>query len=199
MIQSGADFDGDTLDHLDFTGVRARDVSFVDSTLDGCTFADTRLDGARVIDSVVRDCSGVGVQLASSVWREASIVGGRLGVLDLSDSDLTRVTITDCKIDFLNLRASRLRELTLRRVQVGELDCGGATGRRVLVDDCTVGVLDVQQARVDGLDVSTSVLVDEVRGLTGFRGLVLSAEQARDLGPALAAELGARVVGLPDR
>lgn len=57
----------------------------------------------------------------------------------------------------------------------------------------------MHNARIDGLDLSSSAVTDEFRGLTGLRGVVLSRQQAVDLAPDLARHLGATVENSSER
>lgn len=193
LFHPGAEFDGETLAGLDLGGVRAADVSLVDCVLRAPRFDDVRLEGLRLIDSTVTDAAGSVLRAGESVWRDAAWTGGRVGVVDAPDATLMRVEFADGKLDLLNLSSARLSTVTLTRMTIGELVLAEASGLDVVLVDCTVGVLDLHRARVKNLDVSESRLTDEVRGLNGLGGVVLSLEQTQDLAVALAQHLGARV------
>lgn len=123
-----ADLDGETLEDLDLSGVRAPDARLVDCEVTGCVLDDAHLDGLRLVDVTFTDTRASVIAATGSAWRDSAWRGGRLGALDASESSLTRVDIADCKIDMLNLGGTELRDVTLTRVQVGELFLGQATG-----------------------------------------------------------------------
>lgn len=195
VIGPGADLDGDVLDRVDLSGVRAPDVSMVDCELTGCVLDGAVLDGLRLVDTTIAEASGSVLRSLGGVWRDSEWRGCRFGALDASSAKLTRVEFVDCKIDLLNLAGADLTDVTLTRVRIGELALGDASGKGVKLVDCTVGVLELHNTRIDPLDISGSTLTDEVRGLNGLRGVVLSERQCLDLAPAMARFLGARLEG----
>ncbi|MFD1715008.1 pentapeptide repeat-containing protein [Amnibacterium flavum] len=176
------------------------EVSLDRSAVIECDLSDLRVevlsaDGSRFADVVATGIDVVTWRGHDSSWRDVEIGRGRIGSIDLSDSDLSSVRFSDLRIGYLDLRAATLGDVLFERCRIGTLDLPSATLKRVAFDSCTVDELDLRMidcASVDirGLEVGARLELAARPGREPLAGIVASPEQARDLAPVLARAAG---------
>lgn len=173
----------------DLSGVDARDARFL-----GCVLSRLRADGlalagARLVDVRMTCLAATEAPWRSSTWQEVLVEDCRVGALDLSGAQWTRVAVRGGRFDFVNLRDATLTDVTFSGCDLREVDLSGATLTRVRFEDCRVGHLDVTSAHLSGVDLSGADL-EAVSGVGSLRGARVSQVQLIRLAPSLAEHLG---------
>lgn len=138
--------------------------------------------------------AGVGTDLSGASLRDVELVEARLGGVQLHGAVLERVVVRGGKIDYLNLRKAKLKDVVFEGCVLVEPDFAGAVLERVEFRDCTLRGADFQGARMSDVDLREAVELGIARGVDALAGAVISPAQLYDLAPALAAQLGVRVV-----
>ena len=193
------DYSDDSFDalRLEFAGgeVRLDRSAVVECDLSGLRLELLSADAARFADVIATGIDVVTWRGHDSSWRDVEIGQGRIGSIDLSDSDLSSVRFSDLRIGYLDLRAARLGDVLFERCRIGTLDLPSATLKRVRFDDCTVDDLDLRMVDctsvdIRGLEVGARLELAARPGREPLAGIVASPEQARDLAPVLARAAG---------
>lgn len=182
---------------LRFAGdeVRLDRSAVVESDLSDLRVELLSADGARFADVIAGAIDVVTWRGHDSSWRDVELGPGRIGSIDLSDSDLSSVRFSDLRIGYLDLRAATLGDVLFERCRFGTLDLPSATLKRVAFDGCTVDELDLRMidcnsVDIRGLDVGARLEIGARPGREPLAGITASAEQARDLAPVLARAAG---------
>ncbi|NNC12926.1 pentapeptide repeat-containing protein [Planctomonas sp. JC2975] len=177
-VLEGSDLSGIELSECVLSGLDLSDVRIIDSRL-----RETRLDG--VTASVMAAQGGD--------WRDVEVLGSRIGAAELYESTWHSVRLHGCKLGFVNLRASELVDVVFEDCTIDELDLGDAKATRLAFPGCRIGVLEASHVRFADVDLRGADL-EQVRGVASLRGAAVSFDQLLGLAPALADELGIRVV-----
>ncbi|MCX5124285.1 MULTISPECIES: pentapeptide repeat-containing protein [unclassified Streptomyces] len=193
-LEPDGDYDGLELLDVGLAGQDGRGSLFVDCALRRCALDETVLAKARFLDSVLDGVRGVGTNLAGASLREVELLDARLGGVQLHGSVLERVLVRGGKIDYLNLRMAQLKDVVFEGCVLVEPDFGGAVLERVEFRDCVVRGADFSGARMTEVDLREASELGIARGVDALAGAVISPAQLFDLAPALAAQLGLRVV-----
>ncbi|MER5760898.1 pentapeptide repeat-containing protein [Streptomyces sp. NPDC002082] len=193
-LEPDGDYDGLELVGVDLTGGDGRGARFMDCALRRCVLDETGLAKARILDSVLDGVRGVGTDLSGASLRDVELLDPRLGGVQLHGSVLERVLVRGGKIDYLNLRTARLKDVVFEGCVLVEPDFGGAVLERVEFRDCVVRGADFSGARMTEVDLREASELGIARGVDALAGAVISPAQLFDLAPALAAQLGLRVV-----
>lgn len=193
-LEPDGDYDGLELVEVDLTGGDGRGARFMDCALRRCVLDGTGLAKARILDSVLDGVRGVGTDLSGASLRDVELLDARLGGVQLHGAVLERVLVRGGKIDYLNLRTARLKDVVFEGCVLAEPDFGGAVLERVEFRDCVVRGADFSGARMTEVDLREASELGIARGVDALAGAVISPAQLFDLAPALAAQLGLRVV-----
>ncbi|MFJ6719768.1 pentapeptide repeat-containing protein [Streptomyces sp. NPDC091259] len=193
-LEPDGDYDGVEFADLDLGGQEGVGARFMDCAVRRCALDEAGLAKARVMDSVLEGVRGVGTDLSGASLRDVELVEARLGGVRLHGAVLERVVVRGGKIDYLNLREARLKDVVFEGCVLVEPDFAGAVLERVEFRDCTLRGADFQGARMTDVDLREAVELGIARGVEALAGAVISPAQLYDLAPALAAQLGLRVV-----
>ncbi|KAB8167305.1 pentapeptide repeat-containing protein [Streptomyces sp. 3MP-14] len=188
------DYDGVEFVSRDLSGARAPGATFLDCALRGCVLDEAVLKGARLLDSLLAEVRGVGVDLMDAELRDVEISDARLGGAQCGGASLTRVLVRGGKIDYLNLRQARLVDVVFEGCVLVEPDFGGARLERVSFDDCELRGPDLTGATLRDVDLRAVSAFEPGRGIDRLAGAVISPAQLVELAPLLAAQLGVRVL-----
>ncbi|MCJ0873690.1 pentapeptide repeat-containing protein [Streptomyces sp. AP-93] len=193
-LEPDGDYDGLELVEVDLTGGDGRGARFMDCALRRCVLDETGLAKARILDSVLDGVRGVGPDLSEASLRDVELLDARLGGVQLHGAVLERVLVRGGKIDYLNLRTARLKDVVFEGCVLVEPDFGGAVLERVEFRDCELRAVDFTGARMADVDLRGASALEIARGVDALAGAVISAGQLFELAPAMAAQLGVRVV-----
>ncbi len=194
VLEPDGDYDGLEFADLDLAGQEGVGARFMDCAVRRCALDGTGLARARVLDSVLEGIRGVGADLSGALLRDVELVEARLGGVQLYGAVLERVVVRGGKIDYLNLRQARLRDVVFEGCVLVEPDFAGAVLERVEFRGCVLRGVDATGARMRDVDLRGAAELDIVRGVDGLAGAAISPGQLVDLAPALAAQLGIRVL-----
>ncbi|MFJ8012572.1 pentapeptide repeat-containing protein [Streptomyces sp. NPDC096339] len=193
-LEPDGDYDGLEFADLDLAGQEGVGARFMDCAVRRCALDEAGLAKARFLDSVLDGVRGVGTDLAGASFRDVELVDARLGGVQLHGAVLERVLVRGGKIDYLNLRKARLKDVVFEGCVLVEPDFGGAVLERVEFRDCVLRGVDFSGARMTDVDLRSAAELLIGRGVDALAGAVISPAQLFDLAPALAAQLGVRVV-----
>ncbi|MFE2286748.1 pentapeptide repeat-containing protein [Streptomyces sp. NPDC059443] len=193
-LEPDGDYDGLELADADLVGQDGVGARFMDCALRRCALDETGLSKARFLDSVLEGVRGVGTDLSGASLRDVELLEARLGGVQLHGSVLERVLVRGGKIDYLNLRKARLKDVVFEGCVLVEPDFAGAVLERVEFRDCTLRGADFTGARLADVDLRGVAELDIARGVEALAGAVISPTQLFELAPAMAAQLGVRVV-----
>lgn len=170
------------------------------ATLAECELPEVRVEtlsaqGARFSEVRISDSDIVTWRGRDSSWRDVELDAGRVGSLDLSDSDISATTFTGLRVGYLDLRAATIGDVVFERCSFGSLDLPSATLKRVRFIGCTVDELDLRMAdctSVDlrGLQIGTKLEIAGRNGRGPLDGVYVTPGQAADLAPVLARTVG---------
>ena len=191
-LEPGRDYDGVLFSDLDFSAQDAADARFLECHLERCGVDGLALRRARLVDCLLTDNHGAGVDFADSTWRDSRLSGGRLGALTLPGATWTGVHVRGVKLGFVNLAGARLEDVVFEECEIGGIDARAAQLHSVAFIECTVGELNVAEATLSKVDLSGAKLKTLV-GVESIRGAIISHEQMLDLAPLFAAQLGVEV------
>lgn len=193
-LEPDGDYDGVEFADLDLTGQEGVGARFMDCAVRRCVLDEAGLAKARVLDSVLEGVRGVGTDLSGASLRDVELVDARLGGVQLHGAVLERVVVRGGKIDYLNLRKARLKDVVFEGCVLVEPDFAGAVLERVEFRDCALRGVDFTGVRMTDVDLRAAAVLEIARGVEALSGAVISPAQLFDLAPALAAQLGVRVV-----
>lgn len=193
-LEPDGDYDGLEFADLDLAGQEGVGARFMDCAVRRCALDEAGLAKARILDSVLEGVRGVGTDLSGASLRDVELVDARLGGVQLHGAVLERVLVRGGKIDCLNLRKARLRDVVFEGCVLVEPDFGDAVLERVEFRDCALRGADFSGVRMTDVDLREASVVEIARGIDALAGAVISPAQLFDLAPALASQLGVRVV-----
>lgn len=193
-LEPDGDYDGLELVEVDLTGGDGRGARFMDCALRRCVLDEAGLAKARILDSVLDSVRGVGTDLSEASLRDVELLDARLGGVQLHGAVLERVLVRGGKIDYLNLRTARLKDVVFEGCVLVEPDFAGAVLERVEFRDCELRGVDFSGARMADVDLREVAELEIARGVEALAGAVISPAQLIGLAPAMAAQLGLRVV-----
>ncbi|MFE7098447.1 pentapeptide repeat-containing protein [Streptomyces erythrochromogenes] len=193
-LEPDGDYDGLEFADLDLVGQEGVGARFMDCAVRRCALDEAALAKARILDSVLEGVRGVGTDLSGASLRDVELVDARLGGVQLHGAGLERVVVRGGKIDYLNLRKARLRDVVFEGCVLVEPDFGGAVLERVEFRDCALRGVDFSGVRMVDVDLREAAVLEIARGVDALAGAVISPAQLFDLAPALASQLGVRVV-----
>ncbi|MFD3723377.1 pentapeptide repeat-containing protein [Streptomyces sp. NPDC058674] len=193
-LEPDGDYDGVEFADLDLTGQEGVGARFMDCAVRRCVLDEAGLAKARFVDSVLEGVRGVGTDLSEASLRDVELVDARLGGVQLHGAALERVVVRGGKIDYLNLRKARLKDVVFEGCVLVEPDFAGAVLERVEFRDCVLRGADFSGVRMTDVDLRAASELDIARGVDALAGAVISTVQLFDLAPALAAQLGVRVL-----
>lgn len=135
---------------------------------------------------------------AEASWAEpgpgGEFHGVRLGGAAAQQTeDLTDVTFRDCVLQNLDLRRATVSDLLIEDGVIEDLDLSEARATRIALKDVRVGRLTLAGSVLRDVDLRGADL-RSVGPVTGLRGAVVSSLQLDALAPAIAEELGLRVL-----
>ncbi|OKI63025.1 hypothetical protein AMK15_15630 [Streptomyces sp. MJM1172] len=194
-LEPDGDYDGLEFADLDLAGQDGAGARFMDCAVRRCALDEAGLAKARFLDAVLEGVRGVGTDLSGASFRDVELVEARLGGVQLHGAVLERVVVRGGKIDYLNLRTARLKDVVFEECVLVEPDFGGAVLERVEFRGCALRAADFTGVRMADVDLRGAVELDIARGVDALAGAVISPGQLFDLAPALAAQMGVRVVG----
>ncbi|MFD9353726.1 pentapeptide repeat-containing protein [Streptomyces sp. NPDC060031] len=193
-LEPDGDYDGVEFADLDLAGQEGVGARFMDCAVRRCALDEAGLAKARFLDSVLEGVRGVGTDLSGASLRDVELVEARLGGVQLHGAVLERVLVRGGKIDYLNLRMARLKDVVFDGCVLVEPDFGGAVLERVEFRGCALREADFSGARMTDVDLRGAAELGIARGVEALAGAVISPGQLFDLAPALAAQLGVRVI-----
>lgn len=170
------------------------DVSFRD-----CTLRQAGLDGVDLSRIRVEGCTLASVDAAElratrSHWRHTVIRHLRVGAADLVDSKLQAVAVSGARLGRVDLRRSIVSDVVLEDAVIEELDLEEAKVTRLALREVRIGRLLLGGSVLKDVDLRGAQL-SSVGPVQGLRGATISDWQLQSLAPALARELGLRVLG----
>ncbi len=193
-LEPDGDYDGVEFADLDLAGQEGLGARFMDCAVRRCALDEAGLAKARILDSVLEGVRGVGTDLSGAALRDVEVVDARLGGVQMHGAVLERVVVRGGKIDFLNLRKARLKDVVFEGCVLVEPDFGGAVLERVQFVDCVLRGVDFSGVRMADVDLREAAELGIARGVESLAGVVISPAQLFELAPALAVQLGVRVV-----
>lgn len=190
-LRPGARLDGVHLDALrgdvDATGAALLECLITDARPDA-----VRLGSARLRCSLIEGLAAPTVEAGGSTWVEVVAREMRAGVLDLHGAELARVSLRG-RIDYLTARGATLTHVDLTDCRIGELDLGGAKLRQVRLRGARIGRLVLTGAELQQVDLRGAEL-EALEGVAHLAGAVVDDVLLGQLAPALAEQLGIRVL-----
>ncbi|GHI88299.1 pentapeptide repeat-containing protein [Streptomyces xanthophaeus] len=193
-LEPDGDYDGLEFADLDWAGQEGVGARFMDCAVRRCALDEAGLAKARIMDSVLEGVRGVGTDLSGASLRDVEVLDARLGGVQLHGAVLERVVVRGGKIDYLNLRKARLKDVVFEGCVLVEPDFAGAVLERVEFRDCGLRGVDFSGVRMADVDLRGVSVLEITRGVEALAGAVISPGQLFELAPALAAQLGVRVV-----
>lgn len=196
-LAAEGDHDAVELADLDLTAADGAGATFLECAVRRCTLDRARLRRARLVDTVLEEVRGVGMDLSEATLRDVELRDARCGSLRLGGGDLRRVLVRGGKFDYLALRQARLVDVTFAGCVLVEPDFSGARLERVAFVDCDVRGADLHAATFRDVDLRGCSRLEITGGLDRLAGAVVTPTQLVDLAPALAAAWGLRVEAGP--
>lgn len=189
----GGEFDGARLEGntgpLDLSDVTFRDCVVARADLSGADLTRSRWE-ASLLSGVFAD----ELRAGKSAWRNVALQQSRVGAMDLVDAKLQAVRISGAKLGRIDLRRAIVTDLLIEDAVVEELDLDEARATRICFSDVRIGRLSVHGCVLKDVDLRGAQL-GGVGPVTGLRGATITEWQLQELAPALAADLGLRVMG----
>lgn len=179
----GAVWIGAELDEVAMEGASMRRLRGAGGTWSRSSFVDSALDGADLAGLITTDCALV----------RCSLDGARLTGSQWLRSRWRGVTGADVVADSLTAHGSSWTDVTLTGARLRELDLSDARLERVRFVDCELSGARFHATRCSDVTF-TGCRLDGVVGVTGLRGATVSWSDAVGLLPALARELGVRIL-----
>lgn len=188
-------FPGDLGEHafaedLHLAGLKGERVSVAHGRVLGCRFElpvveELDLQGTTVRESELLSPAIITVRASRGDWSDVRVSRGRIGVLEAYESTWRTVELHGVRVSYLNLRAATIADLTLTDCRIDELDLAGARVERASLSGAQIGRLTVQGASLAEVDLR-GASIDEVVGVQGLAGAIISSGQLFELAPALA-------------
>lgn len=176
--------------------IRARQL--IALTLDECrvdriSAGDADLTGVTLRDVELGTLEAPVLRAARSDWSTVLIGSGRLGSAELYETRWNDVSVVGARIGLLNLRSSVLVDVTFRDCTIDEIDLAGAKVDRLAFPGSAIGEIITRNARMTDVDLSESSLRGPL-DVAQLAGTHISEDQASQLAGAFARQLGVVVV-----
>ncbi|MFD1504624.1 pentapeptide repeat-containing protein [Georgenia yuyongxinii] len=164
-----AQIEGSSLERARAGGGHWRRVTLVDCRLDGADLANLRAEELTLMRTSLREVRLVGAQLAGARLRAVRLAG--------------------CLARLSSWRSARLQQVVLEGCDLAEADLTGAELTDVVLRDCVLSGAQLGGMRCERVELRGCRL-DGVSGVAGLRGARVAEEDAYELLPAMARELG---------
>lgn len=190
-LEPRGDYDHVLFDDQDLGGTDATAAELL-----ACRIDRSRLDGlviakSRVVDSHLRECGAVSLDLTDAQWRNVLVEGGRIGALQAAGAQWANVRVRGVRIDYGALNGVRLDDVAFEDCEIAELDLGMGQLHKVSFEGCRIGVVDMEFAFCEEVDFSGAE-IQTLRGVGYLRGATVSATQLLALAPDMGRHLGIR-------
>ncbi|RKW70499.1 pentapeptide repeat-containing protein [Galactobacter caseinivorans] len=189
----GGEFDGARLEGAsgatDLSDVTFRDCVVARADLSGADLTRSRWEGS-LLEGVFAD----ELRAGKSSWRNVMLRQSRMGVLDLVDAKVQAVRIGGAKLGRVDLRRAIVTDLLIEDAVIEELDLDEAKATRISFSEVHIGRLSLHGSVLKDVDLRGARLAG-VGPVMGLRGAIITDWQLQELAPALAADLGLRVLG----
>lgn len=179
---------GATTDPLDLTRARLNGVR-----IERAEARQWQLRGARLREVELAGFDAAVLSGPYGDWSDVVVGPGRIGVGELYESGWRRVRLVGLRARYLNLRGCVLSDVELVDCTIDELDLDGARLDRVALPRTRIGVLTISGATLAHVDLRGADLT-EIVGMRHLSGAVVDDVQLARLAPALAGQLGIRVI-----
>lgn len=189
LLIDGGRIDGHRFEDVDASGAALHGLVLDECLLRSVTFDDAVLDSGRFVDTVLDGVTATALRAARIVLRDVRFESCRFGAAEWFASELSRVELIGCRIDYLSLADSNLEDVRFTDCTIGDLDLRGATVKRTAIVDSRVRELSVGGARLEHLDLRGADL-DRVDSAKSLAGAILSTDQLPRFAPLLAEALG---------
>ena len=188
-IEDALAIEGGLLEAVDWSGQEAKRV-----TIDGVVFKDANLTGTKLRDGGWMDVSFesgllAGLNVAGSSLRRINIKSARGDGMVLSETDLRDVSFRSCKLDLSNARYAKWQRVEFITCSLRDVDFNGAMLEHVTFVDCDLTGSDFSGAKLKNVDLRRAAF-DNLKGLHGLEGAIMSYQQTMSMAPQLATELG---------
>lgn len=189
---------GGYVEVLHFTGFDQSLLDLTDGRLEDCLFSEMNIGelsmrNARYIQCEFKQLSAPILDGAGATLNDVRVSHSRFGSADLSDSSIDSVVFEHCKFGWVNLRTAQVRDVVFRDCSFDEIDLQLVKAQRVKFENCRTGALNVERAGLSSVDL-TGLEIEQVQGIEGLRGALISEQQLMSLSREFAAHLGIRVM-----
>lgn len=162
-----------------------------------CAFVDSVTEALSTRHARFVTCTASGSNIVTwnaggTTWREAALVGGRIGSFDLSGATLDTVHFVGLRIGYLNLVDAKLCDVRFTDCAFETLDLPGASLERVSYHGCTVDEVDLRHCLSKDLDLR-GLSFSGLNGVDGLRGATVTEQQCLQLASVFATAAGISV------
>ena len=171
----------------------AEEGSWTDALIRDVRLAGLEMDDARFVDCRFERCDLSAVVFTRLSMRRVELADCRLTGVDLGAADLHDVRFTSCKLDDANLRGVKGERVTFADCVLGGTEFAQATLEGAVFESCKLAGVDLRRAVLAGARFPESDLTD-LLGVDGLKGAKLTTQQALQLAPRFAQELGITVL-----
>lgn len=182
------------LEGLSFSDIDTRELVISGGIVHSCQFTgvsahEADWKSARLVESTFERLNVPVVRAPRGVWRDLRFDGARLGSIEAYETSWHAVQFVACKLDFVNLRAAELLDVAFTDCIIDEIDLMETTARRVAFHNTRVARLNLQHAQLEDVDLRGADF-EEIDGLDGLRGAIITPTQLALLAPLFAHEHG---------
>jgi uncharacterized protein YjbI with pentapeptide repeats len=152
-------------------GADAHDLRLAEVRLDNVDLAGCVAPGAQLVDVVVHDGSWANARLHEATLGRVAASGVRATGLDLTESTLSDLVFTDCRLDLALFRFARLERVAFVDCRLGEADFHGATIASARFERCSLARATFAAATLGSTEIRACDLteLDDVDRLRGVR------------------------------
>jgi len=191
-LTDGHTIDGEEFADLDLEGRDLANITVRESRFDGIRSRDLSLRESSLNEVIIARLDVPIVRSSRSSWRGVRITDSRIGSGEFYDATWRSIRIENSKLGYLNFRGSTVTDVLISGCTIDELDLSGAEGQRIAFESTSIASLDVRQARLLDVDLR-GVELREISGVANLRGTVVDSGQLDLLAPLLASSIGITV------
>lgn len=173
----------------DLTGQHADHVEITGSVLRGVRLTGAGLEHLRLVDVLAVDCELSGAIVSESSLRRVEFRNCRMSGLVISDSKLRDVRFRECKLDDANFRFVKAERVVLDSCSLAAADFTEAAFTSSAFSGCDLRAAVFTKAAMTGTRLAGSTL-DELKGASALRGVVVGTDQVLPLALGLFGDLG---------
>jgi uncharacterized protein YjbI with pentapeptide repeats len=177
---------------IDLAGRDAVSVEIDQCRYKNTSFAQTELDRAMISDTVFERCDLANLRARNCSLVRVILEHSRMTGFSWPEGSIREAVLDGCRIDMASFRFSVFKGVVFTDCKLAQADFQEADLRGARFEKCDLSGAQFSKAQMEGTRFSDCTL-DDINGVTGMKGAIVSSRDSLTLANSLASALGIRI------